>query len=160
MRCIKKNPTEKYCLIRINKLKMKLTQVKKSFSDKIDKIVKIIDKKSIYYVAILYEDFNMNKKKESCSILMLNNKYEIIKFFQSEAENSYDNFFDIKMVLSLALECNTKYLIVIHNDLQKNVDLRQLNLRLEKVCDFIDIILLYHLYIVNNCYYNANEFCN
>ena len=98
---------------------------------------------------------------EEAHVLLMNNRFRLIKSFQLSTGGLTETAVDVRVVLREALLNNATTLTLVHNHPSGNNrpsrDDDSLTLRLKKACETMRIFLVDHVIVTDRQYYSYNE---
>ena len=119
---------------------------------------KISCSKDGYNLFLQYWDENKLEFVEEFKVMLLNRSHKVLGICSLSAGNVSGTIADPKLVFVAALKANASYVIICHNhpsgNLQPSRADEDLTLKIKEAGKFLDLPLLDHLILTNECYYS------
>lgn len=137
---------------------MKVAEIKVSYSNYNEDKIKVSSSKTAYDVIMSHWNLETIEYQEEVKLLLLNRANFIQGVYELSKGGTTSCTVDIKMILAVALKCNSEGVILVHNHpsgsiLPSHSD-KLITSKLKKACELVDIHLLDHLIISKDEYYS------
>ena len=140
---------------------MKVSEIKVSYTTANTTKVKVTNSNDVYQIAIKNWDVNLIELQEEMKVIFLNRANEVLGFYELSKGGTSGTVVDIKLILSVALKCNSHSIVLCHNHPSGNLTPSKADLKItDKVktaCGYLDLNLLDHLIITKSGYYSFGD---
>lgn len=140
---------------------MKISEIKVSYKNTNHEKVKIDKSEIAYNLAIQHWDLDIIEYQEEVKLILLNRANTVLGIYDLSKGGITGTVMDVRVVLSIALKCNSTGLILIHNHPSGNLKPSEADMSITKkikdASKLLDITLLDHLIISNSSYYSFSD---
>lgn len=140
---------------------MKVSEIKVSYFNKGNKVIKINNSDTARQVALSHWDLNIIEFQEEVKVILLNRANVVLGIYELSRGGSTSSVVDIKIILSVALKTHSSSIIVVHNHPSGNLNPseadKSLTTRLKKACEVINLVLLDHLIVTRESFYSFKD---
>ena len=148
----------------LNQQKMNpIAEIKVRYSHSVpkEKRIRIKNGTFAYQYFLDYWNKDLIELQEEFHIMILNKSNEILGIANISKGSCSKTVVDVKLVFSIALKCNAKFLILAHNHPSGNLTPSQSDIKmteeLKTAGELLDVSLLDHLIISLNGYYSFSS---
>lgn len=137
---------------------MEISEIKVSYSSRKDKEIQITNSEELYELVISHWDKDIIEYQEEVKLVLLNRASNILGIFNLSKGGTSSAVVDIKIILAVALKCNSSSLAIVHNHPSGNLipshrD-KEITKKLKRGCEYVDLKLIDHLIISKDSYYS------
>lgn len=140
---------------------MKIAEIKVSYKNTNHEKVKIDKSEIAYNLAIRHWDLDIIEYQEEVKLILLNRANTVLGIYDLSKGGITGTVMDVRVVLSVALKCNSTGLLLIHNHPSGNLKPSEADILITKkikdASKLLDITLLDHLIISKDGYYSFTD---
>lgn len=140
---------------------MKVAEIKVSYSNKNPTKIKITSSQIIFDLIISQWNSDIIEYQEEVKVVYLNKANIVLGVYELSKGGISGSVVDIRVILGIALKCNSTSIILAHNHPSGNLKPsdadRTVTKNLKEACRLLDISLLDHLIITKNYYFSFND---
>ncbi|MGV0922477.1 JAB domain-containing protein [Empedobacter tilapiae] len=135
---------------------MKVSEIKISYTNEVDEVIKVLGSSEVYQVLKANWDMDTIELQEEFKLLLLNQANQVlgIKSLFKGGVNQCN--VDIRLIMSLVLKTNASGLIISHNHPSGNLKVsesdKRITSKIKECCELFDVRLLDHIIMVKNSY--------
>jgi DNA repair protein RadC len=140
---------------------MKVCEIKVSYSNKNPIKIKITSSQIIYDLIISQWNSDIIEYQEEVKVIYLNKANIVLGIYHLSKGGISGSIVDIRVILGIALKCNSTSVILAHNHPSGNLKPSNadkiVTKNLKDACNLLDISLLDHLIVTKNNYFSFSD---
>lgn len=140
---------------------MEVSEIKISYSNKNPVKIKVTNSRIIYDLIINQWNPDIIEYQEEVKVVYLNKANIVLGVFDLSKGGISGSIVDIRVILGIALKCNSTSVIIAHNHPSGNLKPsdadRTITKNLKEACKLLDISLLDHLIVTKSDYFSFSD---
>lgn len=135
---------------------MKVSEIKISYTNEVDEVIKVLGSSEVYQVLKANWDMDTIELQEEFKLLLLNQANQVLgikSLFKGGVSNCS---VDVRLIMSLVLKTNASGLIISHNhpsgNLKASESDKRITSKIKECCELFDVRLLDHIIMAKNSY--------
>lgn len=140
---------------------MEVAEIKVSYTNTNPEKVKVTNSQIAYNVIMKHWDLNIIEFQEEVKVMLFNRANILLGIYEMSKGGISGTVVDIRIILSVALKCNSSSIILVHNHpsgrLVPSEPDKAITKRLKEACSILDIELLDHLIISIDGFYSFDK---
>lgn len=137
---------------------MQLAEIKVSYNNPNPKRIKIINSQAIFDLLLEHWNLDLIEFTEEAKLILLNRANIVLGVYELSKGGLSGTVVDIRVILGVALKCNSSGIILVHNHPSGNLEPSEPDKKITKIlkeaCKLLEVVLLDHLIISKEGYYS------